>query len=195
MNRRLLTVAALTVFSIVGAALIPVGQPPVQERVLGTISFPNSGSREAQSPFIEGVLLLHSFEFEDAATSFREAQGIDPEFALAYWGEAMTYNHTLWRQQDKEAALSALERYAATADERQEKAPTVREASYLASVDILYAEGSETERDLAYMAAMSRLTSTYTEDLEARTFYTLSILGSTNGERDFATYMKAATAV
>ena len=106
MKRRIATIVAITVSAIAGAALIPI-DGPIQERRLGTISFANSGNAEAQRTFIEGVLLMHSFEFEDAATAFRAAQEIDADFALAYWGEAMTYNHPLWRQQDKAAAIAA----------------------------------------------------------------------------------------
>jgi tetratricopeptide (TPR) repeat protein len=163
-----------------------------QERRLGSLDFQNSGSPEAQASFIDGVLLLHSFEFGDAAAEFRRAQEVDPGFALAYWGEAMTYNHPLWRQQDKPAALAALGRYAASAQARQSRAPTQREAAYLAAIDVLYGEGTKTERDVAYMRAMERLMSTYPDDLEARAFYSLAILGSTDGERDFSTYMRAA---
>ncbi|HXV75341.1 MAG TPA: hypothetical protein VD788_03415, partial [Candidatus Polarisedimenticolaceae bacterium] len=76
------------------------------DTALGHIDFPNSGSADAQAPFVRGVLLLHSFEYEDAREEFRRAQAIDPRFSLAYWGEAMTHNHPLWREQDREAALA-----------------------------------------------------------------------------------------
>ena len=33
---------------------------------LGSLYFPNSGNQAAQEPFVRGVLLLHSFEFEPA---------------------------------------------------------------------------------------------------------------------------------
>src|SRR5947207_1398665 len=56
---------------------------------LGRISFPNSGSAAAQPPFVRGVLLLHSFEYDDAIEAFRQAQKTDSGFALAFWGEAM----------------------------------------------------------------------------------------------------------
>ena len=126
MNRKIVAVTLITVAAITGAALAPTDSPDRTagdgpDRRLGVLSFPNSGSSDAQGPFIQGVLLLHSFEFEDAALAFREAQEIDPDFALAYWGEAMTYNHPLWRQQDGEAALATLARYAPTAQERQAK--------------------------------------------------------------------------
>ena len=163
-----------------------------QERRLGTIDFPTSGAEAAQDAFMEGVLLLHSFEFDDAARAFRRAQGADDDFAMAYWGEAMTYNHPLWRQQDREAALATLARYAPTPAARQAKAPTSREAAYLAALDVLYGAGSKAERDAAYMDAMGRLADAYPDDHEARAFHALAILGSTDGERDFATYMRAA---
>src|SRR5262245_8088922 len=66
---------------------------------LGTISFPTSGAPAAQADFLEGVKALHSFQFDEAAVAFRAAQQKDPRFALAFWGEAMSYNHPLWAQQ------------------------------------------------------------------------------------------------
>src|SRR5713226_2526409 len=79
---------------------------------LGRIAFPTSGSLEAQKHFLRGALLLHSFEFEDAAEEFRAAQKVEPGFAMAYWGEAMTYNHPLWMERDPDAARKVLERLA-----------------------------------------------------------------------------------
>jgi hypothetical protein len=50
---------------------------------LGTATFPTSTrSAAAQEDFIRGLLLLHLFEYGDAAKS--------------YWGEAMTFNHGVW---------------------------------------------------------------------------------------------------
>jgi tetratricopeptide (TPR) repeat protein len=194
MSRKIVAVVTLVLLGFVAAATLPADAPAPQERRLGTIEFPSSGLPAAQGSFIEGVLLLHSFEFEDAAAAFRRAQEVDSDFALAYWGEAMTFNHPLWREQDRDAALTALARYAPTPEARQAKAPTEREAAYLAAVDVLYGAGTKTERDHAYMAEMARLAARYPDDLEARAFWSLAILGSTDGERDFATYMRAAAA-
>jgi tetratricopeptide (TPR) repeat protein len=179
--------------SAAALALTLVGSSAqAQERRLGTIDFPNSGAPPAQADFVEGMLLLHSFEFDDAARAFRRAQERDPAFAMAYWGEAMTYNHPLWQQQDKAAALAALARYAPTPEARRAKAPTPREAAYLATLDVLYGTGTKAERDAAYTDVMARLAAAYPEDLEARALWSLAILGSTDGRRDFATYMRAA---
>ena len=161
---------------------------------LGSLSFPNSGSADAQEAFNRGVLLLHSFEYDTAAEAFRAAQDYDPDFALAYWGEAMTYNHPVWDQKDVAAAHAALARYAETAQARLEKAPTVRERGYLEAVEILYGDGDKQAQDLAYMAAMKQLSDAFPSDHEALAFYALAILGSKGGTRDFATYMRAAAA-
>ncbi len=176
--------------ALVGSALLPaaLAAQTVDDPRLGAIAFPNSGAADAQRPFLEGVLLLHSFEFDDAARAFRRAQEVDPGFALAYWGEAMTYNHPLWREQDREAALETLARGRAAGAEPA----TEREARWLATLDELYGEGTKAERDRRYMAAMRRLQDDFPDDHEARAFHALAILGSTDGVRDFGTYMRAA---
>jgi hypothetical protein len=93
---------------VIMAAVVALGvsvAPVRADQGLGRISFPTSGSAAAQPAFIRGVLLLHSFEFDDAAEAFREARRIDPGFAMAYWGEALTFTHPLWREQNRDAAL------------------------------------------------------------------------------------------
>jgi tetratricopeptide (TPR) repeat protein len=162
---------------------------------LGSIAFPNSGNAGAQAPFIRGVLLLHSFEYDASAEAFRQAESADPTFALAYWGEAMTFNHPLWQQQSRDQALTALEKLTKTPEGRAARAPSPREKGYLAAVEALYGSGSKHDRDAAYMLAMQRLAADFPNDMEARAFYALSILGSRDGVRDFATYMRAAATV
>jgi len=85
----------------------PVGGPGGPPRNDQLPQFRNEGG---QRPFIRGVLLLHSFEYQDAATAFREAQRLDPHFALAYWGEAMTWTHPIWDQQNIDSALPCTRR-------------------------------------------------------------------------------------
>jgi tetratricopeptide (TPR) repeat protein len=158
---------------------------------LGTIRFPNSGAATAQGPFIRGVLLLHSFEYADAAASFREAQRVDPGFALAYWGEAMTYTHPVWNEQDAGAARAVLTRLGATPAERRQKAPTHREQMYLDAVEALYGPGSKERRDTLFADAMDRLVRAHPDDDEARAFHALGLLGLSQAVRNVPTYMRA----
>ena len=166
----------------------------------GQTEFQNSGADAAQEPFLRGLLMLHSFEYDDARSAFQEAQTVDPDFAMAHWGEAMTHNHPVWMEQDRGAALEALQDLAPTPEERLEMAPTEREKAYLRTVHVLYGAGetnpkSKEARDDAYAEAMASLAEQYPEDLNARSLYALSILGTAHEGRDFATYMRAAAVV
>jgi tetratricopeptide (TPR) repeat protein len=159
---------------------------------VGEVSFENSGGPAAQLPFRHGLALLHNFEYPAAAEAFRQAQKADPSFAMAYWGEAMTYTHPVWFQQDADAARAVLMRLAPTADARIARGGTERERAYLQTVEVLYGAGEKNERDFKYSDAMAALHARYPDDIDATAFYALSILGTAHEGRDFATYMRAA---
>jgi tetratricopeptide (TPR) repeat protein len=158
---------------------------------VGIVSFANSGSAAAQPYFLRGLALLHDFEYDDAAANFRKAQEIDPGFAIAYWGEAMTYNHPLWAQQDAEAGRAVLNRLAPNAQARETKAATERERDYLRAVEVLYGPGTKEGRDFRYCDAMAALHQKYPDDVDAATFYALSLMGTSHEGRDIPTYMRA----
>lgn len=160
---------------------------------LGTIEFPTSGSPQVRELFLRGALLLHSFEYDDAREAFQQAQKMDPDFGMAYWGEAMTHNRGLWVQLDLDEARAVLDRLGPTSEARRAKFPTPREQGYLRAIEVLYGQGEKVSRDLAYAESMSQLAEEYPDDLNASSFYALSLLGTSQGERDFATYMKAAS--
>ena len=159
---------------------------------LGEIQFPNSGAAAAQKDFLRGLLLLHTFEYADARHAFRAAERIDPTFAMAYWGEALSYDETLWYEEDVASARAALVRLGATPEQRAAKAGTARERMYLASVEQLYGAGDKAQRDAHYSAALAALVQRYPHDLNARALYALSLLGLSNGVRNVRNYMRAA---
>ena len=68
----------------------------------------------AEPAYLRGVTALHQFEYEDANEAFLQARRLDPSFVMAYWGEAMTYNQTLWRNEDVQAGRQALAGLGAT---------------------------------------------------------------------------------
>jgi tetratricopeptide (TPR) repeat protein len=159
---------------------------------LGELSFPNSGNAAAQAPFLRGVKLLHNFQYEDAIAPFQQAQKADPDFALAYWGEAMAHNYTLWAEQHTDEARAALGKLGPTPEARAAKAKTSRERMWLGAVEALYGPGTKFERDEAYADRMDALFAAYPNDLEARVFDALATMGRSHGTRDTANYMKAA---
>ena len=143
---------------------------------VGTIDFPTSATGEAQQHFLRGMAILHSFGWKQAIEQFRAAQAIDPDFALAYWAETLSYNHPLQAEVNAESPREALARLGATAEERLAKAPTAREKGLLEAVERLWGEGSWQDRRVAYMEAMARLYEQYPADDEIATFYALSML-------------------
>jgi tetratricopeptide (TPR) repeat protein len=159
---------------------------------LGKIDFPNSGAPAAQADFLRGVLLLHSFEYEDAAEAFRAAQAADPSFALAFWGESLTYCHPIWNEDAPEQARAALARLAPTAAERLARAGSERERGLLAAVEILWGEGARLERNRAYARAMEALRARFPADDEITTLTSVAILGTSGQLRDERVYMRAA---
>ncbi|MCI0415155.1 tetratricopeptide repeat protein, partial [bacterium] len=159
---------------------------------LGTIDFPATGKEAAQPHFLRGVLLLHSFEYPDAREAFEEAIKLDPDFVMAYWGAAMTHTHPIWMEQNLQDARAILNKLDPSLEERQKKATTAREKAWLATVEVLYGEGTKEERDLKYEKAMAELANAYSNDLEASVFHALSVLGTAHQGRDFRIYMKAA---
>jgi len=147
-----------------------------QESQLGRVEFPTSGSEKAQAHFLRGLAALHSFWYEEALEAFQESTKVEPDFVMGYWGEAMTYNHPLWSEQDIEAARKVLARI------KESPKLTERERAYLNAVKLLYGEGDKRARDAAYSAAMEKIYRSYPDDLDAAAFYSLSLLGRVRPE-------------
>lgn len=164
---------------------------PVSSQQYGSTNFPASGDPEAHALFIRGLVMLHNFEYEDAREVFRQVRSMDPDFVMAYWGEALTHEHPLWNQQNLAAARGVLELLAPTAEARVEKAQTDREKAYIRSVNILFGEGDDKKRDYAYSAALKTISETWPEDIDAGALYALSVLTTSHDGRDFYKFMQA----
>jgi tetratricopeptide (TPR) repeat protein len=147
-----------------------------QESQLGRVEFQTSGSEKAQAHFLRGLAALHSFWYEEALEAFQESTKIEPDFTMGYWGEAMTYNHPLWSEQDIDAARKVLARI------KESRKLTERERAYVNAVRLLYGEGDKRARDVAYSAAMEKIYRAYPDDLDAAAFYSLSLLGCVRPE-------------
>jgi tetratricopeptide (TPR) repeat protein len=138
---------------------------------LGKVEFQITGSEKAREHFLRGLAALHSFWYEEALDAFREATKADPNCLMGYWGEAMAHNHPLWGEQDTAAARKVLENLKDTSR------VTEKERALIEAVKTLYGEGDKRARDRAYSAAMEKIYLAYPEDMEAASFYSLSLLG------------------
>lgn len=150
-----------------------------------------SGNTSAQPYFEKGLLLLHSFEYADAREEFINAQKADSNMLMAYWGEAMTYNHTLWAEQDFEKATAAIKKIT---DANNVETLTPLEQDFIHSITVLYQpEKTKAERDNAYSNYLAEMYKKYPENQEVAAFYALSILGTVQEGRDVIVYEKGAS--
>lgn len=158
----------------------------------GVTDFEATGSADAYPVFLRGLLQLHNFEFEDARDSFIEAQQIDPEFYMAYWGEALSHKQPLWNREDLPAGRAALAKLAPTAAERLELAPTERERAYMDAANRLFSEeGTELEIETDYAEMLGEIYERWPDDLDAGALYALGILTTSHNGREFDKYMRA----
>lgn len=159
---------------------------------LGHVVFPTAAAPAAHREFILGILYLHNFHYPQAAAAFRRAQALDPGDVMSYWGEAVSYTHPVWNQQDTAAARTALRRLAPTPAARLAKARTRRERAWLATAEALYDDdASKARRDTLFSASLDHLRRAYPSDVDAELFYALSLLGLNQGDRDVPTYLRA----
>ena len=175
MRFRLLTLCLLATLTVPASA---------QLENLGSLSFPTSASPEAQRHFLRGVGFLHSFGWKQAIEAFKRAQEAQPDFALAYWGETLCYNHPLNAESDAKNPRAVLARLGPDTPSRLAKARTPRERGFLEAVEALWGDGDWRARRVAYMQAMERLHTAFPDDDEVRTFYALSLLSAASAESD-----------
>lgn len=182
----LILLTLFTIFFGIGTEPLPAQQSTIPDNLsLGTIDFPSSVSGEAQKEFLTGVLALHSFWYPEARDHFQKAQKLDPSFALAYWGEAMTHDHPIWGQHDQSAGKTALEKM----DRHHSLKWNEREKAYVDAVRILYdSDLSINKRRKQYAQAMRKLAKQYPADDEAAAFSALASMSVSgfdfNSEQD-----------
>ena len=133
---------------------------------------------QAKPHFLRGITALHNFEYEEANEAFVQARTIEPGFALAYWGEAMTYYQVLWRNENVEAARRALAALAPTPSARAAKAENAKDKGLLAAAEILFGEGDPDARHTRYAEAMGELSASDPDDPDVASLYALALMGT-----------------
>jgi tetratricopeptide (TPR) repeat protein len=153
---------------------------------LGHVEFPTSGRPAAQPHFLRGVAALHSFWYEEALEAFETALRFDPDFAMAWWGVAMTHHRPFVPGSDEAAGRRALARIANLSS------VTARERAYIEALRAWYGDAAPAVRAQSYAAEMRKVHLAYPDDLEAATFYALSLLGHSWPDDDALARHKAA---
>ena len=142
-------------------------------RQVGTVELHNSGDPAAQESFLDGLAALHSFWYEEARDLFRQAQATDPGFALAYWGEAMTWYQPIWSTTNTSSGRAAIERLDDDAGERLERYGTEVERALVDAARELF----DGDGEAAFSASLGASHQRLPDSTEIAAFYALSLQG------------------
>ena len=161
---------------------------------LGTVRFPVSCSKAAHQYTERGLALLHHMTYEGARTAFAAATKVDPNCAMGYWGQAMSFIHPLWSDQPSLADFENGRAFLNKAKKRGEK--TEWEIAYITAVDAYYAMGRHHDEKAnlgSFEKAWQRVYQQFPEDSEAACFYALAHLATADpANMDFAKQKYAA---
>jgi tetratricopeptide (TPR) repeat protein len=144
---------------------------------LGKHTFPVTTKSERAQLFInQGMNLAYGFNHAEAGRAFREAARLDPDCAMAYWGQALVLGPNINAPMDPEKEQEAYElsRKALSLKSRA----TDREQGYIDALSQRYSGRAEErkERDRAYADAMRRLHQRFPDDLDAATLFAESMM-------------------
>lgn len=172
--------------------LLMAGCRPDQEKdgsanpTLGDLQHEFVIDGNARSAFDRGLLLLHSFEYDDAREAFTEAREAAPGEVMAYWGEAMTHYKALWGLQDVEGGRGVIKRLGESYEQRMAKAQDDLERGFWEGIEILYGEGELQERNREYADHMAGLYQDFPDNQEVAAFYALGLMWADSGEQGYS---------
>jgi tetratricopeptide (TPR) repeat protein len=192
-----------SVFAVVAAALVgppasgqtPQGgghvhyaEPPAQQATttgalaprlqnLGSHTFlVSTRNRQAQLFMNQGLNLAYAFNHAEARRGFREAARLDPNLAMAYWGQALVLgpNINALMEPNEEPNAYELVQKALSLKSRA----SAREQAYIDALAQRYsgAASDRKPRDQAYANAMRTVHQRFPQDLDAAMLYVESVM-------------------
>src|SRR5215472_5071305 len=156
------------------------------------VSFPVSCGADIQPRFDAALAALHSFWYGQALKEFTAITEAKPDCAMAYWGIAMSVWNQIWAPPtpaNLKKGSDAIGRALALGGK------TPREQAYLDALAAFYTNYDTLDhrtRATAYMRKMDKLAQRYSDDVEARIFYALSLLATADGlDKTYKNQLKA----
>jgi tetratricopeptide (TPR) repeat protein len=147
-------------------------KPPLYEG-LGSMRMPvTTASKEAQAYFNQGWTLTWGFNHAEALRSFREAQKLDPDFAMAYWGEAFARGpniNDIMHDDAVKPAYEAIQRAKALSGKATEK-----EKALIDALATRYSAQSAADRsalDQEWVANMKKAATQHSNDANVLVLY------------------------
>jgi tetratricopeptide (TPR) repeat protein len=137
----------------------------------------SSKTPQVQAYFNQGLRLYYAFNHAESVRAFRQAQRLDSECAICWWGEALAWGPNINLAMDTPSGLAA---YAAMqgAIARMAQA-SESEQGLINALTVRYVSQPADERahlDRAYMEAMTALLARYPDDHEIAVLYAESLM-------------------
>ena len=153
------------------------GVPPLYEG-LGERTFPiTTASAEAQAYVDQGVALTWAFNHAEAGRAFRQAQVLDPDCAMCFWGEAFALGQNINDGMRPEAIAPAWA--AITRAQELSGNATARERDLIAALAKRYAPDPDADRtalNAAWADAMREVAAKYKSDVDVQVLFADSLM-------------------
>jgi tetratricopeptide (TPR) repeat protein len=144
---------------------------------LGTHTFKvSTRNRQAQQFFDQGLRLSYAFNHAEARRAFREAVRLDPNLAMAYWGQALVLGPNINASMESSEEPNAFELVQQAL--KLKPRASARERDYIDALATRYSGKPDDRRprDEAYATAMRALHRKYPADLDAAMLYVESVM-------------------
>jgi tetratricopeptide (TPR) repeat protein len=133
-------------------------------------------SARAQLFINQGINLAYGFNHPEAGRAFAEAARLDPNCAMAYWGQALVLGPNINSAMDAQEEPKAYELIQKAIALKPRATP--RERAYIDALAARYTGKAEDRKkaDLAFANAMRKVVQAYPADLDAKTIFAESLM-------------------
>ncbi len=133
-------------------------------------------SPEAQRYFDQGLALVYAFNHDEAEASFHQAARLDPDMAMAYWGEALALGPNINLLEDDQRGKEAYG--AITRAKSLEPAASEPEHAFIEALAKRYARDGvmRPEQQRAYADAMRQVWKRFSGDPDAGALFAESLM-------------------
>lgn len=179
----ILLAVPLVLCSVTAAAATPnnathANAAAVYGEQLGDVMLPFTCAASVTDQAKRGLALLHHMTYAGARQIFAEIARQQPDCALGYWGQAMSYIHPLWSDPPSAEQFEQGRELAAAAKSRVKND---QEQAFVATVTGYYGtdRGAGEKPNLqAFAKAWHKVYQGYPENTEAASFYALANLAT-----------------
>ncbi|MGE3405086.1 MAG: hypothetical protein AB7K63_21040, partial [Vicinamibacterales bacterium] len=177
MLKTLIVLASVLAIPAAGAQTLSEAPLAPELSGLGTHHFEvTTDTPRAQRFFDQGLRLLYAFNHPEAMRAFKEAARLDPDLAMAYWGQAMVLGPNLNQPMPPENEAPAFE--AAMKARHLARHASPRERALAAAIAVRFpaAAGDRKALDRGYAEAMKQVATEFPSDADVLTLFADAVM-------------------